>query len=282
MPSVKDTIRDFGGKLYFRFFYDPVVGLNFRPVRVGSGAPRKLYYRLQSDADRGVIWQIFHKRDYDLRHFELRHRLADFAASTKKSKLLVVDAGANIGASAVYFSQLDPRIHVHAIEPEANNFRILRQNCASFSATAEHAALAETCKTMWLQDPGRGDWGFQASDRSGAIPIDAIDMDHVLEQYDEAEVAPYICKIDIEGGEDRLFSANTGWVARFPLIIVELHDWIAPGTHNSRNFLRTIANGNFDVLRRGENLFCFNNDILGAFGPDVAAASAHRIDGDTA
>ena len=71
-----------------------------------------------------------------------------------------------------------------------------------------------------------------------------------------------MCKIDIEGGEADLFSNNDAWVDRFPLIVIELHDWLLPGTGSSRNFLRAIAGRNFDVVFRGENLFCFNNDLL--------------------
>jgi hypothetical protein len=38
-----------------------------------------------------------------------------------------------------------------------------------------------------------------------------------------------------------LFSKNTDWVALFPVIIIELHDWLMPGEGRSNNFLRTIA-----------------------------------------
>ena len=73
---------------------------------------------------------------------------------------------------------------------------------------------------------------------------------------------PFICKVDIEGGEEFLFSKNTEWVARFPVIIVELHDWMLPWQRNSRNFLKRIANLDFDIIWRGENMFCFNYNLL--------------------
>jgi len=73
---------------------------------------------------------------------------------------------------------------------------------------------------------------------------------------------PLIFKIDIEGGEDNLFSADTSWMGRFPLIIIELHDWMLPFSGNSRNFIRAVAQGEFDMVYKGENIFLFNREIL--------------------
>jgi len=83
----------------------------------------------------------------------------------------------------------------------------------------------------------------------------------ILEQVNQG-LEPFIFKIDIEGGESELFKERTTWMQRFPLIIIELHDWLFPGTSNSRNFLREVSNMNVDFVFRGENVFCFNNDLL--------------------
>lgn len=69
-------------------------------------------------------------------------------------------------------------------------------------------------------------------------------------------------KIDIEGGESDLFSANTEWVAKTPLIIIELHDWLLTGTANSRTFLQCIAGHNRDFVHIGENVFSIDNDLM--------------------
>ena len=42
---------------------------------------------------------------------------------------------------------------------------------------------------------------------------------------------------DIEGFEKDLFSQNTEWVQLFPLLIIELHDWMLPREANSEIFL---------------------------------------------
>jgi hypothetical protein len=44
-------------------------------------------------------------------------------------------------------------------------------------------------------------------------------------------------------------------VRQFPLIIVELHDWMLPGAASSWNFLRSIADRGRDVVFIGENVY---------------------------
>lgn len=174
----------------------------------------------------------------------------------------MVDLGANIGASALYLTQLDPRIHVCAVEPESGNFSVLEANCSGLPITPVHAAIASEAGTLWISDPGIGEWGFRVG-TSGKSKIEAITMTHILERFGvSAGFKPLICKIDIEGAEAELFSANVSWIDAFPLIVIELHDWLLPGVSNSGNFLRAISKRNFDVVHRGENTFCFNNDLL--------------------
>jgi hypothetical protein len=127
-----------------------------------------------------------------------------------------------------------------------------------------NAALAEKKCKLWLEDPGLSDWGFRVGQSHGLYHVDAIDMNSILQKFNAEDYSPLLCKIDIEGGEEYLFRENCNWVDRMPLIIIELHDWMLPGANNSRNFFAAISQRRFDVIYRGENLFCFNNDVLGA------------------
>jgi hypothetical protein len=88
-----------------------------------------------------------------------------------------------------------------------------------------------------------------------------ISVNHLLEIYNESEYIPFIIKIDIEGFEDELFSANTEWVQKFPILIIELHDWMLPKQGNSSNFLKIISAQNRDFLFFGENVYSIRNDL---------------------
>ena len=84
--------------------------------------------------------------------------------------------------------------------------------------------------------------------------------------------APLIVKIDIEGAQAQLFSANTEWVARTRLISLELDDWLMPWQGTSRSFFSCISRYPFDYLIHGESIFCFR-DFLADEGSAVMPGS---------
>jgi hypothetical protein len=89
-----------------------------------------------------------------------------------------------------------------------------------------------------------------------------------------ADCEPFICKIDIEGAESELFSKNTEWLSRFPVVIIELHDWRFAGEAPSRNFIRTIAHLDRDFVLLGESVWSIANR-LGRRGDDALAVAWH-------
>ena len=232
-------------------------------LAVGERSKRDFYYRPESVGDKGVIQQIFENQDYELAHFRLTERLMKLgeAESRRGRELLIIDAGANIGAAALYFSFRFSSSRIIAIEPERKNCELLRMNCAGLNITIVEAALGCEAGKSFLSDPGLSDWGFRTGD-TGEYEVDVVTVDQLFNTCDKEKVAPLICKIDIEGGEANLFKCNYSWLERFPLVIIELHDWLLPGEGNSRNFLKAALEFDFDFVYRGENLFCFNNALL--------------------
>ncbi len=75
---------------------------------------------------------------------------------------------------------------------------------------------------------------------------------------------PFILKIDIEGGEADLFDDEPEVFARFPVLIIELHDWMLPRGGTSRPFLRWHAAQDRDFVHIGENVFSLCNTLLPA------------------
>lgn len=172
---------------------------------------------------------------------------------------LIIDCGANIGASSVYFKLVFPDAKIVAIEPEISNYQLLAENVKQFSIDVTNVAIGSQEGHMWLSNPGLSDWGFRVGD-TGDYEVDVLTPNAVLEKYDRC--APFIIKIDIEGSELNLFETATEWVAKFSLLIVELHDWMLPLEGNSKHLIRCIAEHNFDVVLAGENIFLFNIDLL--------------------
>ena len=152
-------------------------------ITLSTVRSRRFFFR-SSGTDLSVIRQIFEQQNYNLSGFPLSSKLKRYAnwAAGEGGSLLVVDLGANIGASAVYLMQLDPRIHVCAVEPEPGNFSVLEVNCTGLPITAVHAAIASKPGTLWISDPGIGEWGFRVGG-SGKTQVEAITMTHILERF---------------------------------------------------------------------------------------------------
>jgi FkbM family methyltransferase len=213
-----------------------------------------------SQADLGVFEQIFVAQDYSLgrlrRGPELVQRYEAMLASGKTP--IIVDAGANIGASVVYWAIHFPKAQILAIEPDGANFALLQKNTQGLNVVLHEAAIGSAEGSASLSDPGEGEWGYRtARDDAGSLSI--LSMNSLLESGIAANTAPFIAKIDIEGAEADLFATNTGWVQSFDLVIIELHDWLLPGQGTSRNFLKCIANLDRDFLHIGENIFSIRN-----------------------
>jgi FkbM family methyltransferase len=172
------------------------------------------------------------------------------------SPKFIVDAGANIGLTSVYFASKFPDARIIAIEPEEKNFQLLLKNVAPYPGVVPiNAALWSHTGSIQLIDPRRGNWGFQTvahkSDKATAETgrsIAAVTVGNLLEQYGVEQID--ILKMDIEGAELEVFRESSAWIGRVNLLIVELHERLKPGC------LRSFYNGSngFDKeWQQGEN-----------------------------
>ena len=230
-----------------------------------DGTQREFFHR-DTKADKGVMQQIFANQDYS---FERLRRVSELHAIYEKcvqdgQTPLILDAGANIGASVVYWSLTFPRAHITAWEPESGNFEMLKLNSVGLNVDLRFCAIGSVSGSMELIDPGEGEWGYRTVPGTSGktVPVDGIST--VVASKLAAGYSPFIVKIDIEGGEDELFSRDTEWVDHFPVLIIELHDWLLPRSASSGNFLRCIAHRNRDFVHIGENIFSLKNEAIQA------------------
>jgi FkbM family methyltransferase len=231
---------------------------------LGSTA-HQLHFR-QGSTDEWVIKQVLVDRQYDLRQTDRIGELLDHAARLRAGgrKPLIVDAGANIGAASVYFRDQVPDAHIVAIEPAPDNFELLLRNVEGLGVETFNGAVSSTTGRARVVDPGRGEWAYRtisitetdgSSETVPRVTINEIFRAHAVNTF------PFLVKVDIEGAEGELFSGNTDWVARTPLLIVELHDWLLPKQRTSQPFLRCIAQLDRDFVYLGESVFSIANDF---------------------
>jgi FkbM family methyltransferase len=215
-----------------------------------------------------VIAQMFKNEDYSLRRLRRGEEIK--AAGRAMARPLIIDAGANIGASACWFALNFPRIHIVAFEPDPANFELLKRNTEGLDVELHQAAIGARDGKVRLLDPGKGEWGYRTAQADdGNVPL--ISIGRIVAEKQAGGYTPFIAKIDIEGGEADLFTPPTDWVDSFPLMMVELHDWLMPGQGTSRSFLQCVATRDRDFIHIGENVFSIRN---GAAAQNQAKAAA--------
>lgn len=218
------------------------------------------FFHRGSDADLGVIDQIFIAQDYNLSRFP-QNRWAQEALRNileSGSRPLIIDAGANIGLASLYFTTKFPSAQIVAVEPSKDNTVLLAKNLAGTNARIHRAAIHSGAPVITLFDPKQGEWGY-STHKSGRRPAATLDTVPCVKFRDliEANEKPFILKVDIEGGEKGEFNDDE-ILSQFAVIIVELHDWLYPAEGTSTSFIKFAARADFDFVYRGENVFLFN------------------------
>lgn len=209
-----------------------------------------------------VFDQVFFDRQYDTSFFAQHDGLLSFYKKTTGPERpagsgglpLILDFGSNNGMSAEFFRLYWPDSKVIGIEPDLENFNLSIRN--SPGSTFIRGAVSNSDELISISNSGSDHWGFRVqSDESGGIQGYCVPT--LLKNFPSA--IPFIAKFDVEGFESKIFEGNTDWIDLFPLIVIELHDWMLPGENNSKSFLNAIAGRNRDFVIRGENVFSFRN-----------------------
>lgn len=198
-------------------------------------------------------------RTTDIATYEQIFIHQEYACTMTEPPKVIVDAGANIGLSAIYFANLFPQAWIYAIEPEASNAGLLHYNVETYPRiVVVRAALSAESGMIALHDHGHGHWGFSTAGTGNvsayvpAVTIEQLMADHQIERID-------LLKMDIEGAERDVLNASAGWIDRVGSLVLEVHDWAAPGATNA---VRTATAAFDQPQRRGENWFFARNGNL--------------------
>jgi FkbM family methyltransferase len=226
----------------------------------------RLQLRKQS-TDAEVAWQCFVAGQYEIpvvlggppiHRKAVQAKYLDIVGSGKKP--LIVDCGANIGASTLWFKLRYPQSTVVAIEPAPDNFAALVANCAPYSEIEPiEAGIGPADSSAFLLDSGGGAWGYQTSTKPTSVKINMVSLETICATKPADEYTPFILKIDIEGAEKDLFEPSTyAAFQRFPVLIYESHDFYMPAKRTSSPFFRFHADTGRDFLFGVENVFSFD------------------------
>jgi FkbM family methyltransferase len=177
-----------------------------RPIRLRAGT---------SDAE--VFIQVFGDRQADFPVFG--------------DPAVIVDAGANIGLTAIVLATRFPLAKVLALEVDRRNFSVLEENIRGY------ANIQPMLKGLWskktniqITNPQADSWAFQTSEAqgNGQPSIEALGVQDILCHFGYPKID--LLKIDIEGGEYEVFRDGVeDWIDSIGMIAVEVHDRFRPG-----------------------------------------------------
>jgi FkbM family methyltransferase len=160
----------------------------------------------------------------------------------------LIDAGAYIGDTSLYFLNRFPTLQALALEPNPESFGMAEKNLAPYGDRVMLLpyALSSTEEPVYFSGEEMGA-GIR---KTGKTKVEAITIRKLLEGYPDGRVN--ILKMDIEGAEDEIFRANPGeWLPYVDCIIVETH-----GPEIERNVLRALKSNGWSWVYYRNLYYC--------------------------
>ena len=142
----------------------------------------------------------------------------------------IIDAGANIGLTSIYFTHYFPKTSILSIEPSKSTFQDLNENINANQFTN----IKVINKGLWNKETLlKADYSFRDRQSWAFRLVETTDHNHAL--FETTTIPSLInnfnlttidfLKIDIEGGEKQVFSGeNHDWLDLVSVIAIEIHD----------------------------------------------------------
>jgi len=204
----------------------------------------------------------FRNNPFDFATFEEVILKEDYNLTINFNPSTIIDGGANIGLTSVFFANKYPNADIVAVEPEEGNFEMLKKNTKNYgrislirSGIWSHSAI------LSVIDEGKGNNSFTVAE----ILSPKVDSINAISIYDIMQERSWdtidILKLDIEGAEKNVFEKNfEQWLPRVKILIIEFHDRAVEGC--SSTVLKALSNYNFCSEAKGENTIFYNKEFI--------------------
>ena len=163
----------------------------------------------------------------------------------------IIDLGANIGLAALYLANAYPTARIFAVEPNRDNFELLKLNvkeltedkrCVPLQAAAWSTRKALAVDPQWKSGAYNA---YRLLDKSppqnASEAVEGFTMEELIASSGFQEVD--LLKVDIEGAELELFRDDVAWLARVKAIAIEFHG----RSREESDFDRKLAANGFSV-----------------------------------
>jgi FkbM family methyltransferase len=271
-----NLVKNFGKKRNFIIILPRCISILIKKIIIFD-KKKKIFFiqSIRDNYDLLTVYEVFFDEHYNLKNLKNWNIVNSYYDKIKKTnkKPLIVDCGSNIGSSSNYFSRIFFGAFVVSIEPEINNFLMMKKNfCSSNSVLINKAISCDNLNySLNISADPRGHFINISDLQDKNIKINSlfkeggnvetITVNEILNNY-KNDCIPFLIKIDIEGFEQNLFYKNFEWMKDFLIIIIEIHDWMIPNKSISSNFIKALNEVNKDeknkrdIIISGENLIC--------------------------
>ncbi len=166
---------------------------------------------------------------------------------TDKTDPVIIDIGANIGLSILYFKKLFPNSKITGYEADPYIFTFLKKNLENNGVrdvVLENKAIwIDNVQLDFLSEKADGGRVTEATKNSNAtVKVEAVNIVDVLNSYSEID----FLKIDIEGAEHQVIPKCNGLLGKVKHIFVEYHSWTGE-KQNLDEILSVLLNAGFTI-----------------------------------
>lgn len=217
----------------------------------------ELYVRDENHSDYGVFQQIFNFEEY-------KTVLSLLKLNKMGESSVLIDCGANVGYTTVYFSQKFTFDKIFCIEPSFSNIEALKKNIVKLENADRidvmHRALSDNINESFdLRSDFRDglDWSFStAVNENGNIK--GVTINEIVIQNNLDSIT--MLKIDIEGAERFIFKDNVdlSFLSITKIIAIEIHDEF----QIREKIYSMLKKNNFHLFESGELTIGINTKLL--------------------
>jgi FkbM family methyltransferase len=186
------------------------------------------FYARRSGSDLEVFNQVWGRREYQLATDQLKKCISN------TTQVNIIDAGANIGYSTLFFLNEFPQARIVSVEPDKDNCELIKKNL-SINKMETQVDLKEmglwdkecSLKTVNTFRDGRS-WSIQVVESEKDTELRAISLPGIVKE--RAWQTIDLLKIDVEGAEARIFNdkENIRQILSITKVLaLEIHDEVA-------------------------------------------------------
>lgn len=219
----------------------------------------RVEFRIVSKGHEKNSYYIRHypSSDFDIFKAVIIQEQYAFPISFSNENPVIIDAGANVGFTSMYFSSKFPKATIIAIEPEKENFIQLKKNIGKnnlknvilFEKALWHESTTLSISSEFRDKRSHSFRTIECTEKTSENNTSTITILDLFNKYSFQQID--LLKMDIEGAEAYIFSSHDFQLLELPKVnqvILEIHDEVA-----SRQEIENILHNQFNsVTDEGE------------------------------